>query len=131
MDVQVEQLAAGNWGHDRQGAQILLAPSAAALGDATGLAVPEAGAGIYLGVFWGQRPTGGYAIRVTGGAEEGGAITIRLATHHPERGAMVTQVLTSPYAIAVIRDRQLARQAFTFRDQQGTELAWPLRHVEG
>lgn len=131
MDLRVEQLAAGNWGHDLQGAQILLAPSAAALGGATGIAVPEAGAGVYLGVFGGERPTGGYAIRITGGVEAGGDVTIRLATRRPAPGAMVAQVLTSPYAIAVIPDLQLARWTFTFRDQHGTDLAWPVRRVEG
>jgi hypothetical protein len=49
----------------------------------------------------------------------------------PPRDAVVTQALTYPYAVAVVRDLDPLGMDFSFTDQNGRELDWPVRLVDG
>lgn len=131
MDLRLTPLAAGGHGHTVEGARVLLAPSAESLAAATGLAVPDAGAGLYLGAFWGEQSTGGYALAVVGALDDGERITVRFALDQPAPDLLVTQALTSPYALAIIHDRALADRAVRCEDQRGGALPWPVRRVAG
>ncbi|MFC5847932.1 protease complex subunit PrcB family protein [Deinococcus petrolearius] len=65
------------------------APSVPALGSAETL----------VGVFLGQRATGGYGVRVVAANAQGGALTLTVAVQAPGPGSITTQALTSPWTI--------------------------------
>ncbi|GMA16457.1 protease complex subunit PrcB family protein [Deinococcus metallilatus] len=52
-----------------------------------------------VGVFLGQRPTGGYGVQVTGASAQGGVLTLTVAITAPGPGSITTQALTSPWTI--------------------------------
>lgn len=52
-----------------------------------------------VGVFLGQRPTGGYGIRVTGASVQGDTLTLTVEVRVPGPGAITTQALTSPWTL--------------------------------
>jgi hypothetical protein len=54
---------------------------------------------IVLCVYRGQKPTGGYGISVTAVEWRNDAVTVSLELSDPPAGSMLTQALTSPYAI--------------------------------
>jgi hypothetical protein len=62
---------------------------------------------------------------------EGDRVTVRLALREPPRDAIVTQALTYPYAVAVVRGPDLQGKDFSFVDQDGRELGWAVRRVGG
>ena len=62
---------------------------------------------------------------------EGDRVTVRLSLKEPPRDAILTQALTYPYAVAVIRDLSPEGKAFSFADQRGRELDWPVRRAGG
>ncbi|PNY82616.1 protease complex subunit PrcB family protein [Deinococcus koreensis] len=73
---------------------------ARAYGRQTG--VPEAarvGSSTIVGVFLGQRATGGYGIRVLGASASGGVLTLTVQVRAPAPGAITTQALTSPWTL--------------------------------
>jgi hypothetical protein len=74
-----------------------------------------------LGIFLGTRPTGGYAVAVRGVAVEGTDLFVDLDVRSPAPGAMVTQALTSPWAIVRVPRGRL--DAVWFRDATGTLIA--------
>lgn len=129
-DLLVEQISSGVPGQGPESPEVLLAPSAADLSNATGTAVPPAsGEGAYLAVYWGMKPTGGYSLAVESARLEGDRVTVRLALQEPPPDAILTQALTYPYAMAVIRDLDLLEKDFSFVDQEGQELGWPIRRA--
>ncbi len=81
--------------------------------------------------YWGEKPTGGYSLAVESARIEGDQVTVRLRLKEPLPGAMVTQALTYPYAVAVVRDVDLQGKEFSFVDQDGRKLDWPVRRVSG
>jgi PrcB C-terminal len=50
-------------------------------------------------VFLGQKPTGGYGMRVLNSSVEGGTLRLQVETTEPAPGAILTQALTSPYVM--------------------------------
>ncbi|MBB5233356.1 protease complex subunit PrcB family protein [Deinococcus budaensis] len=52
-----------------------------------------------VGVFLGQRPTGGYSVRVTGASGQGETLTLTVEVRAPGAGAITTQALTSPWTL--------------------------------
>ncbi|MBZ9749455.1 protease complex subunit PrcB family protein [Deinococcus sp. HMF7604] len=52
-----------------------------------------------VGVFLGQRATGGYSVRVTGVSANNGTLTVTVRVGAPAEGSLTTQVITSPYTI--------------------------------
>ena len=61
----------------------------------------------------------------------GNRVTVRLALEVPPPDAILTQALTYPYAVAVVRDVDPQGKDFSFVDQDGRELDWPVRRVDG
>jgi hypothetical protein len=76
-----------------------------------------------------MKPTGGYSLAVESARLEGDRVTVRLALQEPPPDAILTQALTYPYAMAVIRDLDLLEKDSSFVDQEGQELGWPIRRA--
>jgi hypothetical protein len=130
-DLWVERISSDEPGQGPRRPRAVVAPSAAALSEAIGANVPDAGDGTYLAVYWGQKPTGGYAISARSARLEGDTVTVRLTLKEPPRDAILTQALTYPYAVAAIRDLDPAGKRFSFVDQEGRELDWKVRRAGG
>lgn len=52
-----------------------------------------------VGVFLGQRATGGYGVRVVAASAQGGALTLTVAVQAPGPNSLTTQAITSPWTI--------------------------------
>lgn len=127
--MDVEQLPSGDCGLGQR--RVVVASSAAALSGATGVRVSDSGSGTYLAAFWGEKPTGGYSVAVESARLSGGRVTVRLALREPPPDAMVTQALTYPYAVALLRDVHPEGMEFTFTGSGGQELGWPISRASG
>ena len=130
-DLRVERISSGAPGQGPDQPRVIIASSATALSGAAGADVPDSGNGTYLAVYWGERPTGGYSLAVESARLEGELVTVRLALEKPPRSALVTQALTYPYAVAVVRDLDPGGMDFFFTDQNGQKLGWPVRLANG
>lgn len=119
--VRVEQLAEGQRGPAERG--VTIAGSARELEEATGVRVPDSGEGAYICAHAGQRPTGGYRVEISGGEEN--AVRVRL--REPGQGEIVTQALTSPYAVAVARG--VPAEELRFVEPGGESLQWPVNRI--
>jgi hypothetical protein len=62
-------------------------------------------------VFAGERPTGGWSVRVTGVDKRGSSCAVRYEVKGPPRGAMVTQVITHPYAVILLMGKCATAEA--------------------
>jgi hypothetical protein len=125
-DLRVERISSGAPGQGPEQPRIILAPSAAALSEAIGANVPGSGTGTYLAAYWGEKPTGGYSLAVEFARLEGDRVTVRLVLKEPPRDAIVTQALTYPYVVAVVRNLDPRGKDFSFTDQNDRELGWPV-----
>jgi hypothetical protein len=56
-------------------------------------------------VFGGMRNTGGYSVDVRGARVEGDALILDAVVQGPPPGAIVTQVITYPYAVVAVTPR--------------------------
>jgi len=130
-DLRVEKVAAGAPGEGPADPRVVVAPSAEALSKELGAEIRGSGGGTYLVVHRGKRPTGGYSVAVAGARIEGDRITVRLSLKDPPPDAMVTQSLTYPYEISVLRGVGPGGKSFSFVDGGGERLGWPVRRVEG
>jgi hypothetical protein len=129
---RVVQISSEAPGQGPRGPRVILTPSAAGLERETGASVPsDAGRGAYLAAYWGEKPTGGYSLGVRSARLEGERVTVRLALEEPPPDAVVTQALTYPYAVAVVRGLDPTANAFLVVDQGGRRLDWPVRRVGG
>jgi hypothetical protein len=52
-----------------------------------------------VAIFAGEKPTGGYSIRLVGGDKRGEGCEIRYRVQEPPPGAIVTQAITSVFAV--------------------------------
>ena len=129
-DPSVERISSGAPGQGPEQPRVIVAPSAAVLSGAMDVNVPDFGEGTYLAAHWGEKPTGGYSLAVESARFEGERVTVRLALKEPAPDAIVTQALTYPYAVAVVRDLAPEGKRFSFVDRDGRELGWPVRRVE-
>lgn len=129
--LRVERISAGAPGQGPEQPRVVVAPSAAALSAATGAHVPDSGNGTYLAAYWGMKPTGGFSLGVESARLDGDRVTVRLVLEKPPRDAVVTQALTYPYAVAVVRNLDPRGKRFSVADQNGRELGWPVRLVGG
>lgn len=128
-DLRVERIFSGAPGQGPQSPRVVAAPSA--LSKELGAEIPDSGEGVYLISYWGVKPTGGYSLALESARLEGDRLTIRLTLKEPAPDAIVTQALTYPYAAAVVRDTSLRGKEFSFVDQDGRKLDWPVRRVSG
>ncbi|WP_291430883.1 protease complex subunit PrcB family protein [Deinococcus sp.] len=55
-----------------------------------------------VGVFMGQRSTGGYSLKVTGASVNSGVLTLTVQIKAPAANSFTTQALTSPWAIVQV-----------------------------
>ena len=129
-DLNVERVSSGAPGQGPPRPRVILAPSARDLSGATRTSVPDSGSGAYLAAYWGEK-TGGYSMAVESGRLEGNTVTVRLSLREPPRDAILTQALTYPHAVAVVRDLEPRGKDFSFVDEEGRELGWPVRFVGG
>lgn len=60
---------------------------------------PNPGGATLVGVFLGQRSTGGYGVTVTGASASGGTLTLVAQVRAPKPGGITTQAITSPWTI--------------------------------
>lgn len=125
----VEQLASEAPGQGPKRPRLFLASSASVLSRAMGARIPDAGEGTYLAALWGEKPTGGYSVKIQSVRVEGDRATIRIALNKPPPDAMVTQALTYPYATAVARGESLGGKEILLKDQKGRRLDWLARDV--
>ena len=58
-----------------------------------------------VAVFLGSRPTGGFAVEITGVLSEGDATVVRWAERKPAAGQMASQVITAPAFFATVPRR--------------------------
>lgn len=128
-ELGVQRISSGEQGLEQR--RIVAAPSAAALSQETGMRVSGAGDGVYVAAFWGRKTTGGYSVAVESARLEGEEITIRLALRQPPPDAFVAQVITYPYAVAVLRGADLEGKKLVAEREGGGELDWPVRIVGG
>jgi protease stability complex PrcB-like protein len=130
--LRVVQISSEAPGQGPRRPRVILSPSAAGLERETGASVPsDAGRGTYLAAYWGEKPTGGYSLGVRSSRLEGDRVTVRLALEEPPPDAIVTQALTYPHAMAVVRGLDPEGKNFLFVDQRGRRLDWPVRRVGG
>jgi hypothetical protein len=129
--LRVERISSSAPGQGPGQPRVVVAPSTAALSEAIGANIPDSGNGTYLAAYWGQKPTGGYSLAVESARLAGDRVTVELALREPPPDAMVTQALTYPYAVAVVRDLDPQGKQFSFTDQNGRRLGWPVRLVGG
>ena len=72
-----------------------------------------------IGIFLGQRPTGGYSVRAVSAQANKDVLTLTVKVQSPGPGSITTQALTSPWTI--IRVGGVYHKVRVV-DQQGTEL---------
>jgi hypothetical protein len=130
-ELRVEGISSGAPGQGPGRPRVVLAPSAAALSQEIGATVPDSGGGTFLAAYWGEKPTGGYSLAVRSARLEGERVSVLLALKEPPTDAMVTQALTYPYAVAVVRGLDPRGKGFSFVDRAGRELDWQVRRVGG
>jgi hypothetical protein len=130
-DLRVERLAAGAPGEGPESPRVVAAPSAAALSKAVDAEIPDSGRGTYLLAYSGERPTGGFSVDVADARIEGDKVILRLTLEGPPSDAIVTQALTYPYVLALVRGLEPRGKEFSFVDGEGRELGWPVRRVGG
>ena len=130
-DLRVEPLAAGAPGEGSRRPRVVLAPSAEALSKELGAEIPNSGRGTYLVAHSGEQPTGGYSVSVVGAEFGGDRVTVRFSLKGPPSDAIVTQVLSYPYVISLLKDLDARGKTFSFVDANGGTLDWPVRRVEG
>ncbi|CAM4389821.1 protease complex subunit PrcB family protein [Deinococcus marmoris] len=65
-------------------------------------AAPNPGNATIVGVFLGQRATGGYGVSVTGASVSGGTLTLVAQVRAPKPGSITTQAITSPWTIVQV-----------------------------
>jgi protease stability complex PrcB-like protein len=128
-DLNVERVSSDAPGQGPRRPRVIVAPSARDLSGATPTSVPDSGSGAYLAAYWGEKPTGGYSMAVESALLEGSTVTVRLSLREPPRDAIVTQALTYPHAVAVVRELDPRGKDFSFVDEEGREVGWPVRLV--
>jgi PrcB C-terminal len=130
-DLRVERISSNAPGEGPEEPRVVVAASAAALSDATGTNIKNSGDGTYLAAYWGEKPTGGYSMSVRSARLEGSRVMVELLLKEPPRDAILTQALTYPHAVAVIWDLSPEGKNFSFKDEKGRRLGWPVRRAGG
>jgi len=60
------------------------------------------GSSMVMGVFLGARNTGGYAVEITAVEQDATGVVVRYTEAKPGRGAMLAQVITSPFHLVSV-----------------------------
>ena len=64
---------------------------------------------VVVAIFAGERSSGGYRLEITGARYENKELNLRYRLHVPKPGSMVTQALTSPYAVILLEKTEPSR----------------------
>jgi|SRR5215204_116476 hypothetical protein len=113
--------------------EVFVAPSAGALSSALSDAlsivveVSDSGVGTYLGACMGLKPSGGFSVAIESARLKGTKVTVHLVLEEPLPEASLFQAITSPFAVAVIRDLDAQGKNFSFVGK----LNWEVVHVGG
>ena len=129
LKLDVEKISSGAWDLRRQ--QVVVASSATALSGAINQRVPDSGEGTYFAAYRGQKPSCGHSVAIKSADRTRDQVTTGLVLRDPSSDAMVCAAFTQPYAIAVIKDLNPRGLEFTFEDQRGKKLDWPVRRTSG
>jgi len=79
---------------------------------------------LYIAVFAGSQPTGGYAIRVVRVDRVGDTLTVRAMFSSPATDALTIQVLTSPaHLVSIDRQQAATARVVVLVDQSAAERA--------
>lgn len=75
---------------------------------------------LYILVTYGEKPTGGYAVEITGVAEKADRLVVTVKFAEPGPDDMVTQALTYPYDLMIIDDPDLPSVEFVATGAENT-----------
>jgi hypothetical protein len=75
-------------------------------------------ASLYLVIYGGRQPSGGYAVRINSVTMRGNQLVVNYTLDKPKPGQGAATVLTHPYAIARVRNVSLPANAVVFEQQQ-------------
>lgn len=131
--LDIRPIDSGSTGQGAARPNAVVAASPESLSAATGIqslrgaeSTTAEGEEVYVAVLWGEKNTGGYAVEIESASLEGERVEISVALQSPPEGAIVSQALTYPYAIAAIGGLDPAGKDFVLTDQSGRELDWPM-----
>ncbi|MBA2693635.1 MAG: protease complex subunit PrcB family protein [Rubrobacter sp.] len=132
--LEATQIDSGSLGQGGAEPRAVVASSPETISAATGIqslrdaesTTASGGEKVYVAVLWGEKNTGGYAVEIEGASLEGERVEIFLALQSPPEGAIVSQALTYPYAVAALGGLDPANKDFVLTDQSGRELEWPV-----
>ena len=88
--------------------------------------VPDLGIATYLGACMGVRPSGGFSVAIEFARLKGNQVTVHLVLQELGGGEIAFQAITSPFALAVIRDLDPQEKTFFV-----AELDWDVIRVSG
>jgi len=118
-EVEMRTIASGGYARDDSGRQALLVTSADEYRRLWSEKIghdpaPEAdfGKGVVVILLAGPRPTGGWSVVPEAVSVQEGKAVIRARVEGPGRGSIVTQALTSPYAVVFVSTRQVQSVAW-------------------
>lgn len=112
-ELSIQLVAEGQFAHV-QAPAISIATTAAERSRLSTMAGKPLAGDVLVAVFMGERSTGGYAVRVDGASVDGSEVRLRGAFVGPPPGGIVTQVITTPFAIAAIDRAALPSGPMTF-----------------
>ncbi len=135
--LEVRRIDSGSFGQGAAEPRAIVATSSESLSEAVNLSIQGAestaadmgGGEAYIAVLWGRKNTGGYAIEIESARVEGDRVFVTLALRSPPEGAIVSQALTYPYAVAALEDLDPSNKDFVLTDESGRELDWPVETV--
>lgn len=81
------------------------------------------GRGTYLGACMGLKPSGGFSVAIAGAVLQDAQVTVGLDVQEPDPDSFAITVLTSPFAVAVIRDLDPTDKSFSV-DRPDWPVVW-------
>jgi hypothetical protein len=75
---------------------------------------------LYILITYGEKPTGGYAVEITGVEEKADRLVVTVKFTEPGPDDMVTQALTYPYDLMVIDDPDLPTVEFVATEAESS-----------
>lgn len=115
--IAFQRAAEGQFGQRHDPALVVAADESARARLAALVGRPVQG-DVLVAIFMGDRSTGGYTVRLDSVSVMGSEVRLHGAFVSPGAGAIVTQVITSPFAIAAIARAELpsGRTTYLFVD---------------
>ena len=73
---------------------------------------------LVVAVFLGNRPTAGFSVEIVGARDDGATLIVQYREKRPAAGAVVAQLLTSPFHIVALPRRAAPKDAKNDRDDR-------------